>query len=490
MLLIGMDGVQPETFKRGWTPYLESIIEKGVSLSLKEDLVSRGWAEILTGEHATITGAMYERPILDGTYNWTDKFKLNDIPGLGSEVKPLWQVLNERGYRVGIMNVPTTNPAPKVDGFFVSGGGGGGAIDQDVVSGQCYPENIKSSLNDMGYIIDERLPSLLGEKKLYDPAGFFSRLGEMNQKRTSAFIKLSARHAIDFGFVVYKSSTVTTETLLLPELSRHQQGDANVNKDFLDAAETFYRAFDEQIRRLDQAFPGAEMVLVSDHGMAPRRWSVNPNAFLVEKGYQKRSSSRRGIFDFVKSFRHWIPYSVRQKLKSSPHIKSAYESMITFNPRESFAFNVTLTNAIHGIYINDKERFGGPVERSAIFMLKEQIIQAFNEHPKAVEHGISARMKTAPDGECSRFFPDIIIEMPDGYAPSNEEPGFITEYMSAETPMDLRGMSKDQRMSVKGHYPLAVMKGGPWLAHPGSDRKDLRVLYDHVLATFPDEQNG
>lgn len=490
MLLIGMDGAQADTFKRGWTPYLESIINSGTSLPLKEDLISRGWAEIFTGEYASVTGGMYERPVLNGTYEWTDKFKLDDVPSLGTNVKPLWQVLNDRGYRVGIMNVPTTFPAPEVEGFFVSGGGGGGPISQDVAWNQCYPPGIREFLNDMGYILDERLPTLLAEKGLYEPALFFQRLDEMNQKRTSAFIELSKRHEIDFGFIVYKSSIVTTETLALPELSRYRQGDANISKPFLDAVEKFYGEFDEHVRSLVETFREAEVVLVSDHGMAPRRWSVNFNGFLMEKGYQNKSATRRKFFDFVNSFRHLVPYSLRRKLKGSQRIKSAYNSIITFNSNESLAFNITRTNAIHGIYINDNQRFGGPVKKTDMEALRERIVRDFNEHPEASSHSLSARKASVSEGKYTKYFPDIIIDMPDGYMPSNEQPGFIEEYPASAKPLDLQEMKYDKRMSAKAHYPLAVNKAGAWRAHPTTQKPDLRVIHDHVLASFPEENNG
>jgi hypothetical protein len=51
--------------------------------------------------------------------------------------------------------------------------------------------------------VDERLPSLLDEKGLYEPVAFFNRLDEMNQRRTEVFIELANRYEIDFGFVVY-----------------------------------------------------------------------------------------------------------------------------------------------------------------------------------------------------------------------------------------------------------------------------------------------
>jgi predicted AlkP superfamily phosphohydrolase/phosphomutase len=147
ILVIGMDGVGIDTFIRGWTPYLASLIDSGTMVKLKEDLLSRGWLEIVTGQHAIKTGALYEGPVADGTLTWTDSFKLEDIPNLGIQVKPIWQVLNERGYKVGIMNIPTTYPAPKVDGFFISGGGGGGSISQEIAEEQCQPDGLMHILH-------------------------------------------------------------------------------------------------------------------------------------------------------------------------------------------------------------------------------------------------------------------------------------------------------------------------------------------------------
>jgi predicted AlkP superfamily phosphohydrolase/phosphomutase len=131
LLTIGMDGVHADTFNRGWTPFIKSLIDGGHGLTLHEDLISRGWSEIMFGKHAYDTGALYEGPLMASSPKWSDKFKLEDVPAIGVDTKPIWQVLNERGYRVGIMNIPTTFPAPKVDGFFVSGGGGGGPVSKE-----------------------------------------------------------------------------------------------------------------------------------------------------------------------------------------------------------------------------------------------------------------------------------------------------------------------------------------------------------------------
>ncbi|MEX0827610.1 MAG: alkaline phosphatase family protein, partial [Haliea sp.] len=389
LLMIGMDGVQQSTFQRGWTPYIESLIDKGSSLALKEDIVSRGWAEIFTGRHATETGTLYERPVLDGSYRWTDKCQLNGIPGLGTDIRPLWQALNERGYRVGIMNVPTTNPAPEVDGFFVSGGGGGRSVQQDVLDEQCYPRSIKKQLDDMGYIVDERLGSLLREKKLYSPKYFFGRLDEKCLKRSGCFAVLAERFDIDFGLLVYKSATVMAETLMLPELSRRDRGE-NFNEALIIAGENFYRQLDGHVQALIERFPGTEVLLVSDHSTSERTHSVNLNAFLVERGYQQAASGRGGLFYALKRMRRLLPTRLVRRAKQNGRVRQTVRGLTPFNPQGTQAFNVTNVQASHGIFINDQKRFGGPVTETEKAEICRKIIEDFRGHTEVQQHGLRA----------------------------------------------------------------------------------------------------
>jgi len=486
-LIIGMDGVQTETFQRGWTPYISSLIEQGAQLPLKEDLISRGWDEILTGQHAITTGALYDRAALNGTHEWSTKFKVKDIPGLGTAVKPIWQVLNERGYRVGIMNVPTTSPAPEVDGFFVSGGGGGTAVMQEVAAEQCHPEGIMPVLNDLGYIPDERPPSLFGEKKLYQPDDLFSRLEQMVEKRTQAFIKLAKDHEVDFGFIVYKSETIMTEIFCLPEWEQYLKGTKGVNQELLDAIKHFYQLLDGQVRLLVESFSDPEIVLVSDHAMTVTRWHVNINTFLREQGFQKTSSKSKGVYKLVNYLKFITPVSLRAKLGKMSKVRKAYVGVQPFDAKSSTAFCMVMGDWVHGIFINDRERFGGPVPESEIPELSEKIAQAFNSEPASIEHGLSARVKPNVKTALSRYFPDIILDLPDGYLTTNASQPFVAEFRLPKGPQDIASIVRGPSLCSKARTPLSVTVSKSWKVEPTPERQDLRLIYDHVLAVFNEQ---
>lgn len=484
VMMIGMDGVQEDTFRRGWTPFLESLIDNGQPLALKEDIVSRGWVEIFTGRHGTETGALYERPELDGSYRWTDKCSLNGIPGLGEVVKPVWQVLNERGYRVGVMNVPTTNPAPKVDGFFVSGGGGGRGVQQVVTEEQCHPSSIKQTLDDMGYIVDERLGSLLDEKFLFEPTEFFGRLEEKCERRADCFEELSQQYSIDFGFIVFKSAMVMAETLILPELGRRDRG-VKYNSDLVSACAKFYKKFDKIAEKLICSFNDSEVLLVSDHSTHERTHSVNYNVLLTELGYQKPSRGRKGVYYLLKKLRSRLPQAIVRQAKKSKHTRKTVRGLTPFDTKTTKAFNVTNHQASHGIFINDEKRFGGPVKYLEKSEMCSRVVADFNDHPVVKSHGMSATLAEVPEGTFGDSYPDIYVDLPEGYTPSNEYNVFVSEFERRNEPIDLRTVTvKGGRVSVKGHYPLAVISGTRWLVEPSQEFSDLRFIYSHILRRF------
>ncbi len=485
VLLIGMDGAHIGAFKRGWTPYIESLIEKGTNLNLKNDLVSRGWLEIATGQHASVTGAMYDKPKADGTHQWNLKFSINDIPDLGTTVKPIWQAINETGHRVGVMNLPTVFPAPKVNGFFISGGGGGAPVVATPTADLCYPKDVLSTLLENEYIVDQRVPQLIVERKLTTSSSIFKELIRMNNRRTSAFIELAKKTKIDFGFIVYKTTSVITETILTSEFKKFKE---NSNSEVVNSAEQYYRAFDQELKRLHDEFPQASVVIVSDHGSIARSHTVNPNIFLQKLGYQTAKSSLSLKKVAINKLKEIIPFSLKMALKKNVSIKNVVAETINFDKQKTLAFCRTKNDWTHGIFINDSQRFGGPVAPSDISRLKMEIIEKFNASPDVIEHKIKAYSLDSHPSKPLRVFPDIILDMPSGYLTYDSSANFIESYSPPNNLNSLDGILRGDMVSMKSHEPLSVITRGKKSLLTKIGRKDLTAVYWLILNEFQEFQ--
>lgn len=503
-LVIGVDGTSIETFKRGWTPNIESLIEKGNQLQLKEDLLSRGWVEIFTGKHALETGALYDLPLANGSLNWTTKFKLESIPNWKTEIKPIWQILNERGYKVGIMNIPTTFPAPKVKGFFVSGGGGGAKVIQEASDELCYPKDIVEYLHRINYIIDVRMPELY-EKNFITVEKVFSHFQLKNEKRTEAFIKLSKEKKVDFGFVVYKTSSVMVEFFTIPELEKKNKGEKFYDKKLLNYSEKYYRNFDKQFQKLVDSFKGAEIIIVSDHSERKTDYEVNLNYFLQTNGFQAkhRQTPLEHVSKYLKYFaKTYLPFNIKKNIFN--HHKSASNGIImanqysSFDPDNTAAFCVPWGDWARGIYINDTERFNGIIPSNKVIELSQKISEKINSDKIAQMHNISSHIKSHFDTPISKYYPDIVVDIPDGYIVRNNGANFITQFNglrvkqydfdTVEAWSKLRAQQKWLPLTVRGYEPIAV-SSRQWSNSILTKKNDLTTIYKHLLNQYQPKKN-
>lgn len=79
MLLIGIDGGDAEVFKHFDMPFYNKLLAANKSVTLTEDLHSRGWIEILTGNVARDNMGFYCYPCLSGTHNFVYDYSFNDL---------------------------------------------------------------------------------------------------------------------------------------------------------------------------------------------------------------------------------------------------------------------------------------------------------------------------------------------------------------------------------------------------------------------------
>lgn len=452
LIVVGMDGASFQTVERGYTPTLQKLIEKGTRLNLTTDLYSRGWSEIMTGCHASVTGAAYDRPVCDGSKKWVEKFNLFSANGYGSEYFAFWDQLSKADIKVGIMNIPTTYPAPKVNGFFVSGGGGGAPVVSAPTPEMCFPSAIHGELLRSGYIVDERIGELVLDLGLKTETEIFDRMKVKNERRTDAFIELAQNYNIDVGFIVYKTSSVLAEGIAVQQkfsIDKDVQNDEKIN-----IIKDYYEHFDNQIFKLYTLYPDAKFLFLADHGMVLKEYTFNPNKLLEKYNFLSTSGSVNLKTKLLTGAKRFLPFSIKKYLKKKSALSNIARDSINFDSNNTTAFCRTFGDWRYGIYLNDIQRFNGPVSENSKIDLAQNIINTLKRDTLMDDYGItfSLRETKHPD-----WWPDIMIKCPDGILISDKNSEIIEENNSALG--GLADILRGEIKSVKSTKPLSFVSG-------------------------------
>ncbi|MDF2181408.1 hypothetical protein [Neptuniibacter sp. CAU 1671] len=482
LLMIGMDGAHIEAFKRGWTPVIQSMIETQHQYKIKNDLLSRGWLEIATGQHAAITSAMYDKPSCRGTLDWSLEFKFSDSGVNSGKVVPLWHAVNKLGYKVGVMNLPTTFPAPEVSGFFVSGGGGGAPVTESATPELCYPQEIVSLLSEHGYIVDQRLYQLVVDKNKKNALDIFTQLQRKNHLRTQAFLELDKRFEVDFGFIVYKTAAVFAETFLHTEQVRIQNPENTKDQATLSALEAYYRAFDKEILALKQAYPDADFMFVSDHGTEIRKSTFNPNVLLEEAGLFFKSKKNSVLKKSVALLKRVVPFWLKAFLKKNVSKSAQSVGGFGFDVGRTKVFCKSFGDWRHGLYVNDMDRFGGPVKAEEKQALVCDVLELLKANDILRQHNISARAATERFSQPGTWFPDIVFDLPDGCLTNDQADRLLQEFRPTKSNTALQLIMRGDILSIKSHWPLFVTSIEPHRATPSES--DLTAVYELVVKYF------
>jgi len=111
---------------------------------------------------------------------------------------PVWDFLNDDGYRTGIMNIPMTFPPDTVDGFFISGfpyGESGSAT-----TGYTYPPKLEQELQEAGpYPLDPFGEGIVAGSE----APFLKRLQHTFDRQSEEAKRLMRRKDWDLFWVVF-----------------------------------------------------------------------------------------------------------------------------------------------------------------------------------------------------------------------------------------------------------------------------------------------
>jgi predicted AlkP superfamily phosphohydrolase/phosphomutase len=279
-VIIGLDGATFEIIdpmiSRGLLPNLKRLIETGVSGPLRSTLHPNsfpGWSSCTTGTSEGMHGVYSPFIKEPGNYSF------RAMSALDIQTKTIWELLSERGRRVGVVNVPTTYPTVPVNGFLITG-----MLTPSLSSEFTHPVELKTELLRAipDYIIEPHRNTNKAEK-----AAEFRVCIDARQR---ALDFLLDRHDWDFFMVVFSILDRTQHDFwedMDPEHHRHDSKSAH--KTFIHE---MYERADAAVGRLLERIPaGTPIIICSDHGFCASQYEIRVNEWLREQGWLSYNES-------------------------------------------------------------------------------------------------------------------------------------------------------------------------------------------------------
>jgi predicted AlkP superfamily phosphohydrolase/phosphomutase len=489
LLVIGIDGGTKSIIEGMPMPFTQSLFKEAVSEGLEEDLISRGWAEALTGEHASTNKGFYLMPCSDGSYDFSASYSKSDMVSASSN-KTLWDYLNKIGVSVGIVNVPTTGPVDQVKGFMVAGGGGGLKATGEVPEGMVHPPSHKQILENNSYVFDVRLPG--GEKKV---SNFIRKITRAERVQKDTFIELAQLEKPDFGFHCFR---ITTEVQYLARYEIEKcikklndckktgvefKPDNEIQRVLID----HYSELDESIKSIFQKLEPESYIFIGDHSTAIFEYEGNVDVWLSSKGYLRALSSAEV---FVVRGVNFLRRKLLDKIwkNKNPKASLTRRPITRFSKRNTLAFGTFYDSGnFAGIFVNDYQRFGGPVtgaEQEKIIV--DKICKDFNTDPISIKYGLEARpyREVYEGAQFQNLMPDIKIHKPDSIYFSSRKWEFVTKNPNLKPLSESLEGIRYPHAGAKGSDPLFVYSKDLEQLVEDNDPRDLRLTYRIITRFF------
>lgn len=314
VLVIGLDGATPDLVDR-WVgenklPHLKQLIQRGVYGKLKSTyppISPAAWTTFATGYN----------PGQHGTYDFRDYdpkryscFADTIVDSNAFAGKSIWDIVGASGQKVGVVTVPVTYPAWKVNGFMVSG-----YPTPDAAKSFAYPPEL-----------GEQIPPLTEDSAFFKSASQSDVLKELiriTHLRTDVSVKELEKD--DFGlFIMVIGATDRAHhdwwKFIDPEHPAYTEKDAEMYGDYILKV---YQAADDCIAKfLKVVDDDTTVIVMSDHGgMAHPRYYLNSNHWLrtlnLLRVKQKAAKKNDGLRAAFKQF-------YRTKIRRLPYLEKVY----------------------------------------------------------------------------------------------------------------------------------------------------------------------
>lgn len=360
VLVIGLDGATFDLIRpwaeQGYLPNIANLIENGVSGHLKSTIppiTSPAWVSFATGMNPGKLG------VFDLMKHKVEEHELIPYSTKDIKAETIWKILSNRGFSVGVLNVPLTYPPEKVNGFIISG-----MPTPSEDSEFTYPKELKSELDKIvdGYELDVK------QGEYYSEEVFLKDLYRILNKRCEAAKYLMRKQRSEFFMVVFDCCDRVQHFMWRHTDPNHPLFDKRKYNKYKDSIRDFWIELDKKVGEIIKEMDEDTIViLMSDHGFGINDkvfyindWLIKNGFLILDDGIKKNILIRNfiikklsnilrklGIYEFiVLSFHEKI-----RKFIESPYLsfKDAKEKV---NWKKTTAYSMPHTSAFGNIYIN------------------------------------------------------------------------------------------------------------------------------------------
>lgn len=287
--------------EEGRLPNLRKLLERGASGRLRSQvppITPQLWGTIMTGRNPGHHGAydFWQRGA-DGRFR--------PVTGRDLKVPAVWNLLDERGLRCAILNVPFTYPPARIDGTMISGEDAPGAHPSIA-----HPPGIY-----------EEITQRFGRYRLKDifPGGreksdYLTLIPEDVARQTDVVEYLLSKKPWEFALVFFSASAIAQHYFW------SDMTDADASNPYRHIIRDAYEALDAAVGRLVAvAGPDATVFVISDCGAGPLRSGVQINTLLRQEGFlayrqHKTTRASRRLVSRLRTgaqalFQKWLPKS-------------------------------------------------------------------------------------------------------------------------------------------------------------------------------------
>jgi predicted AlkP superfamily phosphohydrolase/phosphomutase len=274
-VVIGLDGATWDLLdpwiESGDLPNLAQLVESGAAGTLESvfpPMSPPAWTSAVTGKNPG------EHGIFDFWIRPSESPTTVPATSRDRQAEAIWNILSRNGRRVGIINVPLTDPPDEVNGFMIAGFPHFDAEDYT------YPPELQSRIG--GYELDDFGEVLIdGQETLLR-----DRLVHKLDQRARVALSLMEEEEWDLFWVVFTGADKTQHffwRFLDPE---HPYYDENKAETLASTVHDFWQRVDGVVGRILQRVDDDTVVVVmSDHGFAPIYREIRLKNWMAKEGY-------------------------------------------------------------------------------------------------------------------------------------------------------------------------------------------------------------